>query len=65
MIYIKTFQVCDLSYRLQPSQRFIYSQCFQMTLAKNLSDLPYTGGSYIDGFRFPHVPDQKIDPVKH
>ena len=35
-----------------------------MTLGKNLSDLPYTGGSYIDDdcrFFFPsHVPDQNI-----
>ena len=34
------------------ASEMIHSRCFQMTLAKILSDLPYTGGSYIDGFRF-------------
>ena len=32
--------------------KITFSQCFQTTLAKNLSDPPYTGGNYIDDCRF-------------
>ena len=57
-----------LPYRLHPSQWVkkinIYSQCFQMTLAMNLSDLPYTGGSYIDDFRFSLMSQTKKDRRK-